>query len=249
MKDKLRDVLVNIQNNAVSIDEALQEIEKMYYYDLGYAVLDTHRQFRKGFPEVIFCQGKTTAQIIAIAKKLDELSAQNILGTRASQEVFLAVQQEIPAAEYNAAARTIVIRKGRQEQAGSILVVSAGTSDLPVAEEAAVTAEIMGNKVEKMYDTGVAGLHRLLAQSERLLRAKVVIVVAGMDGALPSVVAGLIAKPVIAVPTSIGYGASFGGLAALLTMLNSCSTGIGVVNIDNGFGAGYLASLINKPGE
>ncbi|NLI93988.1 MAG: nickel pincer cofactor biosynthesis protein LarB [Peptococcaceae bacterium] len=247
MKDKLRDILVNIQKNEIKIEEGLQEIEKMYYYDLGYAVLDTHRQFRKGFPEVIFCQGKTTDQIISIARKLDELSSQNILATRANREIYFSLQKEIPSAEFNEIARTIVIRKGKQQEAGNILVVSAGTSDLPVAEEAAVTAEIMGNKVERMYDTGVAGLHRLLSQSERLLQARVVIVVAGMDGALPSVVAGLISKPVVAVPTSVGYGANFGGLSALLTMLNSCSAGIGVVNIDNGFGAGYLASLINQP--
>ncbi|RNC28804.1 MAG: N5-carboxyaminoimidazole ribonucleotide mutase [Candidatus Dichloromethanomonas elyunquensis] len=249
MKDKLRDVLINIQNQQINVDEGLQEIEKMYYYDLGYAVLDTHRQFRKGFPEVIFCSGKTTDQIIAIAKKLAELSTQNILATRANLEIYQALQKEIPAAEFNETARTIVIRKGQQQSTGNIVVVSAGTSDLPVAEEAAATAEIMGNKVERMYDTGVAGLHRLLVQSERLLQANAVIVVAGMDGALPSVVAGLISKPVIAVPTSVGYGANFGGLSALLAMLNSCSAGIGVVNIDNGFGAGYLASLINQPGH
>lgn len=245
MKDKLRDVLHKIQDG-MSVEDGLREIEKMYYCDMGYAVLDTHREYRKGFPEVIFCLGKTTAQIVSIAKKLFEVSEGNILATKAGKETYQALVAEIPTAEYQETARTITIRKGEQTQLGNILVVSAGTADLPVAEEAAVTAEVMGNRVERMYDTGVAGLHRLLSQSERLLAAKAVIVVAGMDGALPSVVGGLIAKPVIAVPTSIGYGANFGGLAPLLTMLNSCSAGIGVVNIDNGFGAGYLASLINQ---
>ncbi len=229
----------------MNIDDGLKEIEKMYYYDLGYAAIDTHREYRKGFPEVIFCPGKTTNQIIAIAKKLFEVSDQNILATRADKNTYQALLDVIPTAEYHEVAQIIILKKGEQKKTGGILVVSAGTADLPVAEEAAVTAEAMGNRVERMYDTGVAGLHRLLAQSERLLAAKVVIVVAGMDGALPSVIGGLVSKPVIAVPTSIGYGASFGGLSALLSMLNSCSTGIGVVNIDNGFGAGYLASLIN----
>lgn len=246
MKDKLRIILDNIQKG-MTIDEGLKEIEQLYYCDLGYAVLDTHRESRKGFPEVIFCQGKNVDQIIAIAKKLRESSKQNILMTRASEEKFEALHKEIPDAEYLQIPKIITIKQGEQKEEGNILVVSAGTSDLPVAEEAAVTAQLMGNRVERMYDTGVAGLHRLLSQSQRLLEANVVIVVAGMDGALPSVVGGLISKPVIAVPTSVGYGANFGGLAPLLTMLNSCSAGIGVVNIDNGFGAGYLASLINQP--
>lgn len=246
MQDKLRDLLNKLQNREIDIDAGLKEIEKMYFCDLGYAVLDTHRQYRKGFPEVIFCPGKSKDKIIAIAKKLLEVSDKNILATRADKETFQALLAEIPLAEYHENARIITIKKGEQTVTGNILVVSAGTSDLPVAEEAAVTAEVMGNRVEKIYDMGVAGLHRLLAKSEKLLAAKVVIVVAGMDGALPSVVGGLISKPVIAVPTSIGYGANFGGLSALLAMLNSCSAGIGVVNIDNGFGAGYLASLINQ---
>jgi hypothetical protein len=245
MKEKLRNILINIRDQGMNIDDGLKEIEKMYYYDLGYAAIDTHREYRKGFPEVIFCPGKTTNQIIAIAKKLFEVSDQNILATRADKNTYQALLDVIPTAEYHEVAQIIILKKGEQKKTGGILVVSAGTADLPVAEEAAVTAEAMGNRVERMYDTGVAGLHRLLAQSERLLAAKVVIVVAGMDGALPSVIGGLVSKPVIAVPTSIGYGASFGGLSALLSMLNSCSTGIGVVNIDNGFGAGYLASLIN----
>lgn len=249
MKEKLRDILNSIQNREISIQDGLQEIENMYYYDLGFAVLDTHRQFRKGFPEVIFCPGKTTDHIVSIFKKLYEVSDKNILATRANLDIYRALIEEIPFVEFNEIARTILIRKGLQMAAGNILIVSAGTADLPVAEEAAITAEVMGNKVERMYDTGVAGLHRLLSQSERLLEANVVVVVAGMDGALPSVVGGLISKPVIAVPTSVGYGANFGGLSALLTMLNSCSAGIGVVNIDNGFGAGYLASMINQMGN
>jgi len=248
MKDKIKQILNQVQDSQISIDEGLQQLEQMYSCDMGYARLDTHRQYRKGFPEAIFCPGKTTDQIVQIAKKLHEVSDQNVLATRAGREVYEAVCREIPSAEFNGTSRTIVIRKGVQRSVGNILVVSAGTSDLPVAEEAAVTAEAMGNKVERMYDTGVAGLHRLLSQSERLQQAKVLIVVAGMDGVLPSVVGGLAASPVIAVPTSVGYGANFGGLAPLLTMLNSCSEGIGVVNIDNGFGAGYLASLINQAG-
>lgn len=243
---RLENILTGIREQTIDIETGLKQIEKAYYQDLEFAVLDTHREKRKGFPEVIFCQGKSTSQIIAIAKQLYVHSEMNILATRAEQETFKALVKEIPNASYNEIARTIVIQKGEQPRRGNILVVSAGTADLPVAEEAAVTAEIMGNKVERMYDTGVAGLHRLLGQTDRLLEARVIVVVAGMDGALPSVVGGLVAKPVIAVPTSIGYGASFGGLAALLTMLNSCSAGIGVVNIDNGFGAGYLASLINQ---
>ncbi len=249
MNEKLSDILKKVQDRNMSIEAGLEEIKKMYYYDLEYALLDTHRQYRKGFPEVVFCQGKTTEQIITITKQLFIISEKNVLATRATQDCYQALVKEIPAAEFNEIARTIVVRKGEQKKTGNILVISAGTADLPVAEEAAVTAETMGNKVERMYDTGVAGLHRLLSQSERLLGANVVVVVAGMDGALPSVVGGLIAKPVIAVPTSIGYGASFGGLSALLAMLNSCSAGIGVVNIDNGFGAGYLAALINQAGQ
>ncbi|NLM22159.1 MAG: nickel pincer cofactor biosynthesis protein LarB [Peptococcaceae bacterium] len=246
MDDKLRDILMKIRTRQIDIDMGLEEIKKMHYYDMEYAVLDTHRQQRKGFPEVIFCQGKTTEQVVAIAQRLVAVSERNVLATRATYECYKALVEHIPVAEYNERAKTIVIRQGEQNRLGNILVVSAGTADIPVAEEAAVTAEAMGNKVVRMYDVGVAGLHRLLSQTNKLLEAKVVIVVAGMDGALPSVIGGLIAKPVIAVPTSIGYGASFGGIAALLSMLNSCSSGIGVVNIDNGFGAGYLASLINQ---
>ena len=248
MDTKLLHILQKIQDQQLPVEEAAQQIKQLYYHNLEYAAVDTHREMRKGFPEVIYCPGKTTPQIIAIAQKLYELSDQNILATRADRETFAELSLIIPEAEYIETARTIVIRKGEQKAIGSILVISAGTSDIPVAEEAAVTAEVMGNKVERLYDMGVAGLHRILSQSEKLLTAKVIIVVAGMDGALPSVIGGLISNPVIAVPTSIGYGANFAGLAPLLTMLNSCSSGVGVVNIDNGFGAGYLASQINKLG-
>lgn len=246
MKNELTEILNKIKSDELPIDEAIKEIQKMYYHNLEYAVIDTHRETRKGFPEVIYCPGKTIDQIIAIAKKLFELSHNNILATRADQETFDKLSSEIPTAEYNVTARTIVIRQGKQQEIGNILVVTAGTSDIPVGEEAAITAEIMGNNVTRLYDTGVAGLHRLLAHTTKLLSANVIVVVAGMDGALPSVIGGLVSCPVIAVPTSIGYGANFGGLAPLLTMLNSCSSGVGVVNIDNGFGAGYLASLINQ---
>ena len=246
MDNQLTHILNKIKKDEIPIEDAVKLIENMYYQNLEYAMIDTHRESRKGFPEVIYCPGKTTEQIIGISKKLYELSHNNILATRADQETYAKLSIEIPTAEYNDIARTIVIRQGEQQAVGNILVVTAGTSDIPVGEEAAVTAEVMGNKVDRLFDMGVAGLHRLLAQSEKLLCAKVIVVVAGMDGALPSVIGGLVPCPVIAVPTSIGYGANFGGLSALLCMLNSCSSGVGVVNIDNGFGAGYLASLINQ---
>lgn len=246
MENKLVELLTKIKNDEIPIHEAVKEIQHLYYHNLEYAAVDTHRESRKGFPEVIYCPGKTTEQIISIASKLVDMSNDNILATRAQREVYDELRKVIPEAEYYEAARTIVIRKGEQKSIGNILVITAGTSDIPVAEEAAVTAEVMGNKVERLYDMGVAGLHRILAQSEKLLSTKVIVVVAGMDGALPSVIGGLVSVPVIAVPTSIGYGANLGGIAPLLTMLNSCSSGVGVVNIDNGFGAGYLASLINR---
>ena len=246
MDNKLVGVLTKIKNNEIAVEDAVKEIQHLYYHNLEYAAVDTHREARKGFPEVIYCPGKTTDQIISIAKKLHETANDNILATRAHKDTYNQLLEEIPEAEYNETARTMVIRKGQQKAVGNILVITAGTSDIPVAEEAAVTAEVMGNKVERLYDMGVAGLHRILAQSEKLLATRVIVVAAGMDGALPSVIGGLVSVPVIAVPTSIGYGANFGGIAPLLTMLNSCSSGVGVVNIDNGFGAGYLASLINR---
>lgn len=250
MKDnRLRDLLQGIKENRISIDEGLQHLKELPYEDLGFAKIDHHRSLRQGFPEVIYSAGKTTEQVVMIAERLAEKSDKNIIATRASYEVYEAVKEKIPEAEYFEMARIILIRRGEQERRGHILVVSAGTSDLPVAEEAAITAEVMGNRVERLYDTGVAGIHRLLSHKDKLLAARVIIVVAGMEGALASVVGGLVDKPVIAVPTSVGYGASFGGLAALLAMLNSCASGVSVVNIDNGFGAGYQASLINQLGE
>ncbi|ABB15740.1 nickel pincer cofactor biosynthesis protein LarB [Carboxydothermus hydrogenoformans] len=246
---KLRQLLISIQNKEISIDEGIARLKGLPFDDLGFAKVDHHRQLRQGFPEVVYCAGKTKEQIVAIMENLVNKSENNILATRASREVYEAVAKKIPDAVYYELARAIVVWRGEQEKRGHILVISAGTSDIPVAEEAVITAEVMGNRVERLYDTGVAGIHRLLSQKEKLFAARVLIVVAGMEGALASVVAGLVDKPVIAVPTSVGYGANFGGLSALLTMLNSCASGVGVVNIDNGFGAGYLASLINRLGE
>jgi NCAIR mutase (PurE)-related protein len=215
------------------------------FEDLGFARVDTHRELRQGFPEVILGIGKTPAQIAAIATRIVE-RGQALLVTRAEPAAYDAVRETVPAAVYHARARAITLAQGDVPQGrGTVLIVCAGTSDLPVAEEAAVTATLMGNTVDTLYDVGVAGLHRLLAEQPRLQAARVIVVVAGMEGALPSVVAGLVKVPVIAVPTSIGYGASFGGVAALLGMLNSCANGVSVVNIDNGFGGGCMASIIN----
>jgi len=244
---ELRGMLEGVRSGAVPIDDAVSEIRKLPFKDMGFAMIDHHRELRTGYPEVIFCQGKTAEQVKLIVAEL--LSAgSNILATRARREVYDEVLKAAPDAEFNEAARTIVIKR-KQITVGNekiICVVSAGTSDMPVAEEARVTAETLGNRVETLYDVGVAGIHRLLSNTDKLTRANVIIVIAGMEGALASVVGGLVDKPVIAVPTSVGYGANFGGLSALLTMLNSCASGVGVVNIDNGFGAGYLASLINR---
>jgi NCAIR mutase (PurE)-related protein len=215
------------------------------FEDLGFARVDTHRALRQGFPEVILGLGKTPEQIAVIAEKLVS-HGQALLVTRADPAAYDAVRARVPNAVYHAAARAITLTQGDVPKGnGTVLIACAGTSDLPVAEEAAVTAELMGNTIDRLYDVGVAGLHRLLVEQSRLQQARVIIVVAGMEGALPSVVAGLVAAPVIAVPTSVGYGASFGGVAALLGMLNSCANGVTVVNIDNGFGAGCMASLIN----
>ena len=245
----LRDLLTKIKQNEISVAEGVEKLKDLPFEDLGFVKIDHHRQLRQGFPEVIYCAGKTRDQVATIAEKLAARAEANILATRAGHSVYEGVAARIPDAEYNDLARLIVIRRGNQEKRGHILVLSAGTSDLPVAEEAAITAEVMGNRVERLYDTGVAGIHRLLSQREKLLAARVLIVVAGMEGALASVVGGLVDKPVIAVPTSVGYGAAFGGLAPLLAMLNSCASGVSVVNIDNGFGAGYQAALINRIGE
>ncbi|MEW6065551.1 1-(5-phosphoribosyl)-5-amino-4-imidazole-carboxylate carboxylase [Desulforamulus profundi] len=244
--EELRKLLEGVQTEQISVDRALEQLRRLPYEDLGYAKIDHHRHLRKGFPEVIYCQGKTVDQVAQIFHRLCQASQGNILGTRATEEMFGAAKELVPEAEYDPTARMILRRSDSTPRRGMVCVCSAGTADLPVAEEAALTCELMGNRVERIYDTGVAGIHRILDQTEKLARANVVIVVAGMEGALPSVVGGLVDKPVIAVPTSVGYGASFNGLAALLGMLNSCASGVTVVNIDNGFGAGYAAGLINK---
>ena len=246
----LKKLLTDVRSGSLDVDEALERLRSLPYEDMGFAKIDSHRHIRCGFPEVIFCQGKTTEQVVQIVSRMLE-GGSNVLATRASREVYEAVREAEPTAEYNELGRTITITKARREpsESGLILVVTGGTADIPVAEEAAVTAEIMGNRVEHLYDVGVAGLHRLLGNKDKLFEATVIIVVAGMEGALASVVGGLVDKPVIAVPTSVGYGASFNGLSALLTMLNSCASGVSVVNIDNGFGAGYCAALINRLGN
>jgi hypothetical protein len=246
---RLREILLDIQGNRLGMDEGVKKLKQLPFDDLGFAKIDSHRELRRGFPEVVYCEGKTKEQVVAIVGNLAAKADHNILATRASREVYEAMAVEVAGSEYHDIARLIIIRRGIQKKRGCIVVISAGTSDMPVAEEAALSAEAMGNRVERIYDAGVAGIHRLLNYRDKLLAARVLIVVAGMEGALPSVVAGLVDKPVIAVPTSVGYGASFGGLAALLAMLNSCVGGISVVNIDNGFGAGYQAGLINKLGD
>lgn len=248
-KDNLKRLMGEVASGKLSVDEAMEKLRFLPFEDLGFAKLDHHRQLRKGFPEVVYCPGKAPEHVVAIIKRLESSGDENILATRAGEELYNLVAAEVPQAVYYREARLIVIRRGEQRSLGHIMVVSAGTADHPVAEEAAVTAEVMGNYVERLYDAGVAGIHRILTHTERLFAARVVIVVAGMEGALPSVVGGLVDNPVIAVPTSIGYGANFKGLSALLTMLNTCASGVSVVNIDNGFGAAYQASLINKLGE
>jgi len=238
-------LLEKFRAGGVSRDRVLGAFQTAPVVDLGFARVDTHRALRKGFPEVIFGAGKTPAQVVRIAAKLLERE-QRILITRITTEHARALRKKFKRAVHHESARCVTIEKQPlRKRPGTIAVVCAGTSDLPVAEEAAVTAEIMGNRVERLSDVGVSGLHRLLGRLELIQSANVVVVVAGMEGALPSVVAGLVSRPVIAVPTSVGYGASFGGLAALLGMLNSCGTGVTVVNIDNGFGAGYAASQMN----
>ena len=244
--DSLRQMLENVKNGQTSIDDAVSELKKLPFEDLGFAKVDHHRNIRNGYSEVIYCPGKSTEQIKGIVQKLIEKD-NNIMATRAGFDVYEAIKQVTDDSVYYEAARIVVVKKREMPKSDKVIaVITAGTSDIPVAEEAAVTAETMGNKVDRIYDVGVAGIHRLLANSEAMMKANVLVVVAGMEGALASVVGGMVDKPVVAVPTSVGYGANFGGLSALLTMLNSCASGIGVVNIDNGFGAGYLASMINK---
>lgn len=247
---QLKHLLEQVQAGQLDIDSALAELRKLPYEDLdGFATLDHHRALRNGFPEVVLGQGKSPEQVLAITRNLANRN-NTVLVTRVDPAMAEIVCSEMPELTYHPLPRLLVLeRSALAEKRPGILVITAGTADLPVAEEAAVTAELMGNAVERLFDVGVAGIHRLLGQVERLWRARVIIVVAGMDGALPSVVGGLVSAPVIAVPTSVGYGASFQGLAALLTMLNSCASGVGVVNIDNGFGAGVLAHNINRLGK
>jgi len=244
--ESIRELFQQVRRGKLSPDAAVERLRHLPFEDLGFAKLDHHRVLRVGMPEVVFGQGKTPAQMAKIFSRLARHEG-NILATRATEEQFAVVKKKVRKAEYRELARAIVLQRDHRKYGkGTIAVVSAGTSDIPVAEEAVVTAEIMGNDVEHLYDVGVAGIHRLLANRESLTRARVIIVCAGMEGALPSVVGGLVGVPVIAVPTSVGYGAAFEGVAALLGMMNSCASNVSVVNIDNGFGAGYVASLINR---
>ncbi len=244
----IRKLLEAVKRGKLTVARSLEKLRGLPYEDLGFAKIDHHRALRQGYPEVIFARGKTPAQVVAIARgMLRAKSSNNILITRADRKMFSAVKRFARKAQFHALSGAIVIERSRTNHGkGLVLVVTAGTSDIPVAEEALVTAQTMGNRAEAIYDVGVAGLHRLIEHRQKLAEARVIICVAGMEGALPSVVAGMVAAPVIAVPTSTGYGSSFGGLTALLAMLNSCASNVSVVNIDNGFGAGCVASVINR---
>lgn len=247
--NNLKKLLEGVRDGGTSVDDAVKALSNLPFEDLGYAKIDHHRALRTGYPEVIYCAGKTLTQIQGIVGRMMAHDDSNILLTRCVPEVYPAVREIAGDQTENfEMARCVFVRRHAVVPNNDhfIAVVSGGTSDMPVAEEAAITAEVFGNRVERVYDVGVAGIHRLFAQLDRLRSSQVLVAVAGMEGALASVVAGLVDKPVIAVPTSVGYGANFGGLAALLTMLNSCASGVSVVNIDNGFGAGFLASIINK---
>ncbi len=248
-EQRIREILGRVASRRMSADAALDLLRHLPFEDLGFAKLDRHRSLRRGVPEVIFGEGKSAAQIAAIGARV-VASGQNLIVTRLVPDKARAVKRSLRALDYREPARLGMIVKGplRPRGHGSVMVIAAGTSDIAVAEEAALCAEVFGNRVERLYDVGVAGLHRLTAHLDQIKAASVLIVVAGMEGALPSVVAGMLDKPVIAVPTSVGYGASFGGIAALLGMLNSCSSGVTVVNIDNGFGAALAATLINRVG-
>lgn len=242
----IKELLESVSSGQMEVDKALEVLKKLPYEDIGVAKIDHHRGIRNGFPEVIFCQGKTAEQVKRIVEGLKDKN-KCILGTRASKEIYKAVLEVDKDAVYDEMAKTILVGEKNKPANNKVIgVITAGTADMPVAEEAAITAEAMGNHVNRIYDIGVAGIHRLFSNLDLIMEANVLIIVAGMEGALASVVGGLVDKPIIAVPTSVGYGANFGGLAPLLTMLNSCASGIGVVNIDNGFGAGYLASSINN---
>jgi NCAIR mutase (PurE)-related protein len=244
---KLEDFLKKVKSGQTTLDEAMAQLKSLPFEDLGYARIDHHRSLRKGFPEVIWGEGKSSGQILSIMKQLKG-KGQNILITRLEEKKAKAIQKVFPRSKYYPKSKvlTYLTHPVKSEGKGTILVITAGTTDIPVAEEAAITAQFMGSRVETLFDVGVAGIHRLLSERERLEAARVLVVVAGMEGALPSVVGGLVNRPVIAVPTSVGYGTSFGGITALLAMLNSCASGVAVVNIDNGFGAGYMANLINR---
>ena len=248
---RLKKLLEEVKSGEMPVDQAFDSLRSLPYDDIGCAKLDLHRGIRTGFPEVVFCQGKSCEQAVEIVKRLAEHHAK-VLATRVAPDVAEKIAGSVAGCTYHGAARLLVVdRPGEKADRASgdakyVMVLCAGTADIPVAEEAAVTAESMGSRVERSFDIGVAGLHRLLDQRERIMQANVLIVVAGMEGALPSVVGGMVSCPVIAVPTSVGYGASFGGLSALLAMLNSCAAGVAVMNIDNGFGAGYFAHLVNR---
>ena len=248
-REKIKELLQNVKTGKIEVAEALCILKSLPYEDLGFAKIDTHRDLRKGFPEVILCKGKTLEQVTKIIERHSS-GNEVLMATKANKEVYEAIRKMRADAIYYETAGIVAIgqRRGKTVKK-TILIVSAGTADLPIAEEAAVTAEVMGNTVERLYDVGVAGIHRLFDNKEKLFHASVIVVVAGMEGALVSIVGGLVDKPLVAVPTSVGYGASFDGLAALLTMLNCCAPGVVVVNIDNGFGAGYFASVINQMGE
>jgi NCAIR mutase (PurE)-related protein len=244
----LRDLLKEVRAGTRTIESAMDRLRDLPFENLGYARVDHHRALRTGFPEVVFCEGKRVEQIVEILEKLEQRHSP-VLATRASREVYEAVVTRLPTASYFDDARIIQLGvNGTGPTETTVLVICAGTADVPIAEEAAVTAQALGSRIEKLYDVGVAGVHRLLAERDRLNAANVIVVVAGMDGVLPTIVGGLVASPVIAVPTSVGYGTGLGGVSALMTMLNACAPGIAVVNIDNGFGAGYLAHLINARG-
>jgi hypothetical protein len=245
MKTELEEVLKKVSLGQMSPGEAFDKLKDYPYQDLGFAKVDHHREVRRGFPEIIYGQGKTDVQILKIAQEICK-RGNSLLITRAGPRIYRKIRRKIPGCLYNSLGRTVYLKKKRPAPGkGKIVIITAGTSDIPVAEEAFVTCEMLGNETERIYDVGVAGLHRLIGEMDKIRKARLIIAVAGMEGALPSVVAGLVNVPVIAVPTSVGYGASFQGISALLAMLNSCPGGVAVMNIDNGFGAGYLASLIN----
>jgi len=245
-KKEIENLLTDVSSGKMEVKEALEILQNFPYTDLGYAKIDHHREMRTGYPEIVYCAGKTPEQVAGIFRIMINRE-NNVIGTRADSKAYELVKSEIPEAVYHPVARIISVQKKKRPVAsGKIAVITAGTSDMPVAEEAAVTAELLGNDVLRIYDAGVAGIHRLVDKLPEIKKCRVIIVIAGMEGALASVVGGLVDKPVIAVPTSVGYGANFGGISALLAMLTSCSAGVTVVNIDNGFGAGFSASMINQ---